>query len=60
MLFKQPACEYLKFRETLENGKIALENIVIKPEIHKIVGTIKVLFLTFYYTEHFTGYEHCL
>ena len=42
MLFKQPACDYVRFRETLETGKVAVENIVVKPEIHKVVGTVKV------------------
>lgn len=40
--FTQPASEYVKFRETLENNKVALENVMLKNEQCKIVGTIKV------------------
>lgn len=40
--FKQPASEYVKFRETLERGFVALENVVLKNEMCRMVGTIKV------------------
>lgn len=40
--FSQPASDYVKFRETIENGKVALENVIIKNEAGKMVGTIKV------------------
>uniref|UniRef100_A0A1I7VYX6 Phosphatase regulatory subunit family protein, variant n=1 Tax=Loa loa TaxID=7209 RepID=A0A1I7VYX6_LOALO len=45
--FKQPASEYVKFRETLERGFVALENVVLKNEICRMVGTIKVKNITF-------------
>lgn len=50
--FKQPASEYVKFRETLEGGFVALENVVLKNEICHMIGTIKVplqFFLNFYF-----------
>lgn len=40
--FKQPASEYIKFRNKLETNHVALENVIIKNEFPKIVGTIKV------------------
>jgi protein phosphatase 1 regulatory subunit 3A/B/C/D/E len=45
--FTQPASEYVKFRETLENNKVALENVMLKNEQCKIVGTIKVANISF-------------
>ncbi|KIH63542.1 hypothetical protein ANCDUO_06156 [Ancylostoma duodenale] len=42
LLFKQPASEYVRFRETLEKDRVSLENVVLKPDSSKIVGTIKV------------------
>jgi protein phosphatase 1 regulatory subunit 3A/B/C/D/E len=42
MTFTQPASEYVKFRETLENGKVALENVMLKNEAGKMLGTVKV------------------
>ncbi|VDN81967.1 unnamed protein product [Brugia pahangi] len=45
--FKQPASEYVKFRETLERGFVALENVVLKNEICHMVGTIKVKNITY-------------
>jgi protein phosphatase 1 regulatory subunit 3A/B/C/D/E len=40
--FKQPASEYVKFRETLDHQKVALENVMLKNEQCRMVGTIKV------------------
>lgn len=40
--FKQPASEYVRFRETLAKDRVSLENVVVKPDSSKIVGTIKV------------------
>lgn len=40
--FKQPASEYVKFRETLEKGMVALENVMLKNDICHMVGTVKV------------------
>ncbi|KAL3982669.1 putative phosphatase regulatory subunit family protein [Acanthocheilonema viteae] len=45
--FKQPASEYVKFRETLERGFVALENVVLKNEICHMIGTVKVKNITF-------------
>lgn len=45
--FKQPASEYVKFRETLKNQKVALENVMLKNEVGRMVGTIKVSFMSF-------------
>lgn len=43
MAFKQPASEYVKFRDTLETKKVALENVMLKNEIGRMLGTIKVI-----------------
>uniref|UniRef100_A0A0N5B2X6 CBM21 domain-containing protein n=1 Tax=Strongyloides papillosus TaxID=174720 RepID=A0A0N5B2X6_STREA len=45
--FKQPASEYVKFRESLDSNKVALENVVLKNNCHKMTGTIKVVNLSF-------------
>lgn len=45
--FKQPASEYVKFRETLDRGYVALENVLLKNEICRMVGTVKVKNITF-------------
>ncbi|VDO44938.1 unnamed protein product [Haemonchus placei] len=45
LLFKQPASEYVRFRETLD--RVSLENVVVKPDSSKIVGTIKVSNIAF-------------
>jgi protein phosphatase 1 regulatory subunit 3A/B/C/D/E len=42
VLFKQPASEYIKFRTKLENNHVALENAMLKNDIPKMIGTIKV------------------
>ncbi|KJH42536.1 putative phosphatase regulatory subunit [Dictyocaulus viviparus] len=47
LLFKQPASEYVRFRETLEKGRVSLENVVIKENLSKLVGTIKVANIAF-------------
>ncbi|CAI5454684.1 unnamed protein product [Caenorhabditis angaria] len=46
-LFKQPAAEYIKFRENLENNKVSLENVIVNSESYKIIGTIKVSNISF-------------
>lgn len=53
MSFKQPASEYVKFRETLEQQKVALENVMIKNDIGRMMGTIKVNFFAFNFNEKF-------
>ncbi|VDK43112.1 unnamed protein product [Anisakis simplex] len=45
--FKQPASEYVKFRETLERGMVALENVMLKNDICHMVGTVKVKNIAF-------------
>uniref|UniRef100_A0A915D7K7 CBM21 domain-containing protein n=1 Tax=Ditylenchus dipsaci TaxID=166011 RepID=A0A915D7K7_9BILA len=47
MAFKQPASEYVKFRESLETQKVALENVMLKNDIGRMVGTIKVSNISF-------------
>lgn len=47
MSFKQPASEYIKFRETLDREFVALENVVLKNEVCHMIGTIKVIFQFF-------------
>jgi protein phosphatase 1 regulatory subunit 3A/B/C/D/E len=47
MGFKQPASEYVKFRESLEQQKVALENVMLKNDIGRMVGTIKVANIAF-------------
>lgn len=43
--FKQPASEYFKFRETLEQQKVALENVMLKNDLGRMMGTIKVFII---------------
>lgn len=45
--FRQPASEYLKFRETIEKNNVALENVIIKESESSVVGTVKVKNLSF-------------
>ncbi|VDM40154.1 unnamed protein product [Toxocara canis] len=45
--FKQPASEYVKFRETLERGMVALENVMLKNDICHMIGTVKVKNIAF-------------
>ncbi|KAJ1374669.1 hypothetical protein KIN20_037404 [Parelaphostrongylus tenuis] len=47
LLFKQPASEYIRFRETLEKDRVSLENVVIKANSSKLIGTIKVANIAF-------------
>lgn len=47
ILFKQPASEYVRFREMLAKDRVSLENVVVKPDPLKIVGTIKVANIAF-------------
>lgn len=45
--FRQPASEYLKFREQIEKNFVALENVIIKESESSVVGTVKVKNLSF-------------
>lgn len=40
--FRQPASDYLKFRERIEKNKVSLENVIIKESESCVVGTVKV------------------
>uniref|UniRef100_A0A914N404 CBM21 domain-containing protein n=1 Tax=Meloidogyne incognita TaxID=6306 RepID=A0A914N404_MELIC len=42
LCFKQPASEYLKFRDTLDRLKVALENVMLRNDLGRMNGTIKV------------------
>ncbi|CAI2357716.1 unnamed protein product [Caenorhabditis sp. 36 PRJEB53466] len=42
LLFKQPAADYVRFRENLESNKLSLENVILNNEGYKVMGTIKV------------------
>lgn len=44
--FKQPAADYLKFKDKLERNNISLENVILK-ELTSISGTIKVKNISF-------------
>lgn len=45
--FKQPASEYMKFRERIDKNNAALENVVIKNDMCRLSGTIKVKNISF-------------
>ncbi|KAL3092729.1 hypothetical protein niasHS_007938 [Heterodera schachtii] len=47
MAFKQPASEYVHFRDTLDRQRVALENVMLKNELSRMVGTIKVANMAF-------------
>ncbi|XP_030571701.1 protein phosphatase 1 regulatory subunit 3B [Drosophila novamexicana] len=40
--FKQPASDYLTFRQKIESDFVSLENVIVKDEESIVVGTIKV------------------
>ncbi|EDV39220.1 uncharacterized protein Dana_GF25195, isoform A [Drosophila ananassae] len=40
--FKQPASDYLSFRQKIERDYVSLENVIVKDEESIVVGTIKV------------------
>ncbi|KAL7070355.1 hypothetical protein ACQ4LE_010252 [Meloidogyne hapla] len=47
LCFKQPASEYLKFRDTLDRLKVALENVMLRNDLGRMNGTIKVANIAF-------------
>uniref|UniRef100_A0A914HF10 CBM21 domain-containing protein n=1 Tax=Globodera rostochiensis TaxID=31243 RepID=A0A914HF10_GLORO len=47
MAFKQPASEYVRFRDTLDRQRVALENVMLKNELRRMIGTIKVANIAF-------------
>eukprot|EP00081_Caenorhabditis_elegans_P002566 NP_001024738.1 Protein phosphatase 1 regulatory subunit [Caenorhabditis elegans] len=42
LMFKQPAADYVRFRENMETNKVSLENVILNNEAYKVMGTIKV------------------
>ncbi|XP_044317467.1 protein phosphatase 1 regulatory subunit 3B [Drosophila rhopaloa] len=40
--FKQPASDYLSFRQKIDKNYVSLENVIVKDEESIVVGTIKV------------------
>ncbi|UMM39652.1 hypothetical protein L5515_016606 [Caenorhabditis briggsae] len=42
LTFKQPAADYVRFRENLEGNKVSLENVILNNEAYKVFGTVKV------------------
>uniref|UniRef100_A0A183CRC2 CBM21 domain-containing protein n=1 Tax=Globodera pallida TaxID=36090 RepID=A0A183CRC2_GLOPA len=47
MAFKQPVSEYVRFRDTLDRQRVALENVVLNNKRHCMAGTIKVANIAF-------------
>ncbi|XP_055306003.1 protein phosphatase 1 regulatory subunit 3B [Sitodiplosis mosellana] len=45
--FKQPASDYLNFRQKLDTKNVSLENVIIKESESRLVGTVKVKNLSF-------------
>ncbi|XP_058985119.1 protein phosphatase 1 regulatory subunit 3B isoform X1 [Musca domestica] len=45
--FKQPASDYLVFRQTIERDFVSLENVIVKDEESIVVGTVKVKNISF-------------
>lgn len=41
-LFAQPASDYMAFRQKIEDGNVALENVIVKKDDDLLTGTIKV------------------
>ncbi|XP_031631894.1 protein phosphatase 1 regulatory subunit 3B [Contarinia nasturtii] len=46
--FKQPASDYLNFRQKLDSKNVSLENVIIKETESMLVGTVKVKNLSFH------------
>lgn len=45
--FKQPASDYLAFRQRLDKYKVSLENVIVRENESVVVGTVKVKNLDF-------------
>ncbi|XP_028896698.2 protein phosphatase 1 regulatory subunit 3C-B isoform X1 [Zeugodacus cucurbitae] len=45
--FKQPASDYLTFREKIDRDFVSLENVIVKDEESIVVGTVKVKNISF-------------
>lgn len=46
--FSQPASDYVSFRKRLENGKVSLENVIVKEGEDYVIGTVKVANISFH------------
>lgn len=46
--FSQPASNYLEFRKRLDEGKVSLENVIVKEPDNLLTGTVKVRNLSFH------------
>ncbi|KAI5748134.1 hypothetical protein M8J77_022159 [Diaphorina citri] len=47
IMFSQPASNYLEFRKRLDEGKVSLENVIVKESENLVTGTVKVRNLSF-------------
>lgn len=47
MTFPQPASNYLEFRKRLDEGKVSLENVIVKESESLVTGTVKVRNISF-------------
>lgn len=45
--FRQPASDYLNFRQKLDSQNVSLENVIIKENDSIVVGTVKVRNISF-------------
>ncbi|XP_053954309.1 protein phosphatase 1 regulatory subunit 3C [Anastrepha ludens] len=45
--FKQPASDYLSFRQKIDRDFVSLENVIVKDEESIVVGTVKVKNISF-------------
>lgn len=45
--FRQPASDYLNFRQKLDSQNVSLENVIIKENESMVVGTVKVKNISF-------------
>lgn len=58
--FTQPASDYVIFREKVTKDNIALENVRLKNEEHRLAGTIKVSFFkVFQFGDNVTNDFNC-
>lgn len=46
--FRQPASDYLDFRQKLETNNVSLENVIVKENDSIVVGTVKVKNVSFH------------
>uniref|UniRef100_A0A8D8WV43 Protein phosphatase 1 regulatory subunit n=1 Tax=Cacopsylla melanoneura TaxID=428564 RepID=A0A8D8WV43_9HEMI len=48
IMFSQPASNYIEFRKRLDEGKVSLENVIVKESESLVTGTVKVRNLSFH------------